>query len=371
MRLATATNKTDRTPAAFLGSADRAVGRGRKLPASPESTKVYLALRCTTYRSCATGLSRRWWCSRTCQGWTRDAWTSCWGVDEDILALLVATYRDDEVGSKRGAQDCDARPHPPSAGSRWHRRGPRRRGCCRVATLDSLRAAELHRRTGGNLPSLSGGGRLLRLEGVADALTDAVLAREIQPVVTRGEPPALCRLATTIVDQHAPWLLSMRARGAGGDADVEECITRHIIAARECPAFRHELAREAVLEALPLGRGTALPCPECSKARDPTHRRRGAWARLAHHAEAARPPVCTLGACTASRAASGGAGARTARPRPSTGAHSGLQILYRLLPGGPSAPAGAVCAGVRLPIDWVRRGSQGVAVGLGAPAASG
>lgn len=219
---------------------------------------------------------------------------------EATRALVVATYRDDEVGPRHPlalvvgdlatAGGVERLTLPPLT-------------CTAVAALaagSGHDAAALHRRTGGNpffVTELLAGG------GLPPTIRDAVLARSARlPPATRAVLDAAAVLA-------APTDAALLAGVAAVDAEaVEESLNVGILRADGCDlSFRHELAREAILSAIsPIRRSllharalaalTASPSPS-----DPT--------RLAHHAEEAgdRAAVLTYAPEAARRATALGA----------------------------------------------------------------
>jgi DNA-binding CsgD family transcriptional regulator/tetratricopeptide (TPR) repeat protein len=199
---------------------------------------------------------------------------------DQTATLLIATYRDDELGQQHPLRivlgDVEAA----------------RRITLMPLTEDGVRAlaedssvdpGQLHRRTGGNpffvTEVLAAGG-----SGVPESVRDAVLSR-----AARLGPAARELLDTAAV-------IGMRAEvellGAVVHEGVEECLAAGVLQRDgRGVAFRHELARLAVEEAIePLRRAdmhkrvlvvlTDLPGADS--------------ARLAHHAEGAGDPTATL-----------------------------------------------------------------------------
>ena len=193
--------------------------------------------------------------------------------------LLVATYRDDEVGPK----------HPlrvvlgDLATSRIMRRlslSPLSESAVQtLAEGTALDPAELHRQTGGNPFYVtevlaSGAG------GIPATVSDAVLARAAR---LSPEGRTVLDAAAVIGSRIEPWLL-FEIAGAQLEA-AEECLAIGMLRAQgEVFSFRHELAREAVYEALPLQRKLSLHkgVLELLHSSSPDD-----LAMLAHHAEAA------------------------------------------------------------------------------------
>ena len=199
---------------------------------------------------------------------------------DQTATLLIATYRDDELGPQHPLRvvlgDVEAA----------------RRITVMPLTEDGVRAlagespvdpAQLHHRTGGNpffvTEVLAAGGT-----GVPESVRDAVLSR-----AARLGPAARELLDTAAV-------IGMRAEAdlLGGlvQEGVEECLAAGVLQRDERGvAFRHELARQAVEEAIePLRRADlhkrVLVLLAEPPAADP--------ARLAHHAEGAGDTAATL-----------------------------------------------------------------------------
>jgi DNA-binding CsgD family transcriptional regulator/tetratricopeptide (TPR) repeat protein len=150
-----------------------------------------------------------------------------------------------------------------------------------LAAPHGLDADELFRSTGGNpffvSEVLAAGG-----ERIPETVRDAVLAR-----AARLSAPARRQIEAVAVvpGQVEPWLLEAMAGEL--EAGVEECLASGmLIAERTNLAFRHELARLALEEAIAPTRRVALhrAAIEALSARSDD---RPDFARLAHHAEAA------------------------------------------------------------------------------------
>ena len=217
-------------------------------------------------------------------------------------SVLIATYRDDEVGPSHPlrvvmgdlASSAVARltlvPLSPGA-------------VAKLAGGSNLDPAALHRQTGGNplfvtevLASGSG--------GIPPSVRDAVLAR-VARLSASGR--AVLESAAVIDSRVEAWLLA-EVGGAAAEA-VDECLALGVLDADgDALAFRHELSRQAVLQAISPARRLALHrrVLEVLRGRpdgqdDP--------AVLAHHAELAADSEAVLAYAPAAarRAASLGA----------------------------------------------------------------
>jgi DNA-binding CsgD family transcriptional regulator len=200
---------------------------------------------------------------------------------ESAPALVLASYRDDqldhehplrivlgELATREVVERLRLRPLSPVA-------------VARLAEPHGVDAEELHRTTGGNAFFVT---EVLAASGarIPATVRDAVLAR-----AARLSPAARELLeAASIVPQKADsWLLEELA----GDRveGLEECLGSGMLTAEPGGvAFRHELARLAIEQALPPNSAIALHRKALAALADPAA---GAPdpARLAHHAEAA------------------------------------------------------------------------------------
>jgi hypothetical protein len=233
---------------------------------------------------------------------------------ETVPALVVATYRDDELD----------RAHPlrilvgELATSRTVGRMKLARlspaAVAELAEPHGVDAGELYRKTAGNpffvVEALATGA-----EGIPDTVRDAVLARAAR----LGPAGAALLEAVAVVPPRAElWLLEALA-GAAADP-LEECLASGMLVVEAAGvAFRHELARLAVEESMSPQRKVDLHRGALAALADPPDGRPD-LARLAHHAEAAGDvdAVQRFAPAAAARAASLGAyreaAAQYARP---------------------------------------------------------
>jgi len=194
-------------------------------------------------------------------------------------SLLVATCRSDELGST----------HPlrlvlgDLATTGLQRLAPQPLSLGAVRELAGERRAEaeaLHRTTGGNPFFLT---EVLAAEGdgVPVTVRDAVLAR-----AARLRPSARAILDAVAVagPRVEPWLLQEVV--AAESVAVEQCLATGVLRAdADVYVFRHELARQAVLEAMTPTRRMSLHRLVLQALRSRSAPQRD-LARLAHHAEA-------------------------------------------------------------------------------------
>jgi DNA-binding CsgD family transcriptional regulator/tetratricopeptide (TPR) repeat protein len=197
-----------------------------------------------------------------------------------VAVLILATYRDDEVGAahplRRVLGDLAG-----NASVRRLRLCPlSRAGVVALAGAGPIDVERLYATTGGNpfyLTEVLAAGD----SDVPVTVLDAVLARAMR--LTSGARQLLDAAAAFSAPAE-PWLL---AEVAGGASGLDECVTTGMLqAVAGGVAFRHELARLAIERAVPPGRladlhGRALAALLSRPA--VTHDA----ARLAHHAEGA------------------------------------------------------------------------------------
>ena len=207
---------------------------------------------------------------------------------QKLPALLVLTYRDDELGPR----------HPlrvvlgdlaTSGALRRCALAPLSVAAVRALARDqALDAEALHRQTGGN-PFVVTEALASRGGGIPATVRDAVLARAAR-LSAAGR--AALDAAAVIGAQVEPWLIAALV----GDAAVatEECMAIGALQAQgELLAFRHELARQAILDTLAPPRRRALHA-RVLEALAATPAGALDAARLAHHAEGAADAEAVL-----------------------------------------------------------------------------
>jgi DNA-binding CsgD family transcriptional regulator len=218
--------------------------------------------------------------------------------------MLVASYRDDEVGRASPLRvllgEVAGLPHV----SRVNVEPLSLDGVTRLATDTGIDPGELYRRTGGNAFFVTESIRAGDAR-IADGVTDAVLAR-----AARLTPPARTLLDRLAVVPHATdWhLLRALLPAPDGVTAVDECLGIGLLV--ECDAgtrlqFRHELARQALETAMPPGARHAahaaalahLEAVGIDSARLAYHAAgAGDDAALFHHASAAGAAAVAAGA---------------------------------------------------------------------------
>jgi DNA-binding CsgD family transcriptional regulator/tetratricopeptide (TPR) repeat protein len=194
-------------------------------------------------------------------------------------ALVLASYRDDELDATGQMRyllgELVRRP------GRMKLNRLSQAAVAAMAAPSAVDSEELFRNTGGNpffvTEVIAAGG-----EQIPETVRDAVLARAARlSTAARKQLDAVA----VVPGQVEPWLLE----GMAGELDegVEECLASGmLIAERTHLAFRHELARLAVEQAIAPTRRIALhrAAIEALAARGSEN---PDFARLAHHAEAA------------------------------------------------------------------------------------
>jgi DNA-binding CsgD family transcriptional regulator len=205
---------------------------------------------------------------------------------ESLPALLVGTYRDDELD--RGHPLRTVLGELPAAAVERLALPP-----LSVAAVGELAgearvdAGELHRHTAGNpffvTEVLAGDGE------IPATVRDAVLARVVR---LDGAARALLDAVAILPLRAELWLLE--ALVDGGLGELEACLASGVLRAeRNAVRFRHEIARVAVVDAIPPHQRLLLHRRALVALAAASGRRRD-LARLAHHAEAADDAAAVL-----------------------------------------------------------------------------
>jgi DNA-binding CsgD family transcriptional regulator/tetratricopeptide (TPR) repeat protein len=197
-----------------------------------------------------------------------------------VPALVVVTYRDDELDARHPLRLVIGDLPVPPAAQRLRLAALSRETVGALGDAHGLDGDELWRKTGGNpffvTEALAAGG------DVPPTVRDAVLARAAR---VGAEARELLDAAAVVPQRAAPWLLASIA-GDFGEA-LDECVTTGILVVSPLGvAFRHELARLVIEEAIPPARRATLHRRALDALSDPPSGGRD-FARLAHHAEAA------------------------------------------------------------------------------------
>jgi predicted ATPase/DNA-binding CsgD family transcriptional regulator len=214
--------------------------------------------------------------------------------------LLIVTYRDDEVGPTHPLRVVLGDLATAASVRRLSLPCLSESAVRRLAEGSSLDPVELHRRTAGN-PFFATEALASGAAAIPETVRDAVLAR-----ATRLSKVGRATLdAAAVNGAHGEtWLLT---EVAGRDAPgLRDCVAAGMLRVDgEGFGFRHELARDAILEAVPAVRQIALHRRALEALRSRTPAAPDALARLAHHAEGAAdaPAVLEYATAAARRAA--------------------------------------------------------------------
>lgn len=194
-------------------------------------------------------------------------------------ALLIATYRDDEVGPRHPVSFVIG-DLPRATTSRISLSALSEAAVAHLARLAGRPDRQLHRITGGNplfvtevLASVPG-------DTVPVTVRAAVLARVAQLPPRARE---IAELVSVIPNKTEAWLLD---RAQADEATIEACLSIGMVRGEDASlAFRHELTRRALQDSLSQPRRERLHATilEALKQRPDV-----STARLAHHADGAR-----------------------------------------------------------------------------------
>jgi DNA-binding CsgD family transcriptional regulator len=202
-------------------------------------------------------------------------------------SAVIASFRSDEVGPAHPLRQMLG--DLATSGAKRFELQPLSLPAVEELTGDQeVDAAELHRTTGGNpffvTEALASGGG-----GVPPTVRDAVLLR-----AARLSPSARAILDAAAIagPRIEPWLL--REVTAAENSSVEECLASGVLGVQDGVfAFRHELARQAVMEALTPTRALSLHRLVLQALQAPSAPSSD-LAQLAHHAEGAADEAAVL-----------------------------------------------------------------------------
>jgi DNA-binding CsgD family transcriptional regulator len=222
---------------------------------------------------------------------------------ETVPALIVASYRDDELDRTNPLRIVlgELATSPTVARLKLAALSPA--AVAQLAEPHAVDADELYRKTAGN-PFFVVEALAARAEEIPETVRDAVFAR-----AARLSPPAkrLLEAVAVVPPQAELWLLE--ALAAQEIDALDECLTSGMLTSEPGGmAFRHELARLAVEDSVAPNRRVDLHRKALAALADPPGGARD-LARLAHHAEAAGDDdaVLRFAPAAAARAASLGA----------------------------------------------------------------
>ncbi len=205
-----------------------------------------------------------------------------------VPALVIATYRDDELGRDHPLRILIGEFATEAAVSRLTLTPLSLAAVAELAAPHGVDAGELYRKTSGNPFFVTevlaaGDGK------IPETIRDAVLARTV-----RLSPESREVLeAVAVAPPHAElWLLEQLAAEAVDR--IDECLAAGVLTAESGRlAFRHELARRAIEDSLAPNRAVALHRKALTALASPPSGARDV-VRLAHHADAAGDPDAVL-----------------------------------------------------------------------------
>jgi len=222
---------------------------------------------------------------------------------ETVPALIVASYRDDELDRAHPLRIVLGELATSQTVARLKLAALSPSAVAQLAEPHAVDADELYRKTAGN-PFFVVEALAAQAKEIPDTVRDAIFAR-----AARLSPPAnrLLEAVAVVPAQAELWLLeALAGEWIGG---LDECLTSGMLTPEPAGvAFRNELARLAVEESIALNRRVDLHRQALVALADPPG---GApdLARLSHHAEAAGDvdAVLRFAPAAAARAASLGA----------------------------------------------------------------
>jgi len=192
-------------------------------------------------------------------------------------SMLLATYRDDEIGARHPLRYVTG-DLPPGVTQRLRVPPLSRTAVAELARAAGQEGGELFERTGGNAFYVTE--MLAARERLPESIRDAVLAR------TQGLPREaldLLELVAVIPGRAERWLTEAVLSLPAGT--VEQCLERGVLLVGDgFVGFRHELAREAIEDSMPETRRRSLHLRVLEALGS---RPRADLARLVHHADAA------------------------------------------------------------------------------------
>lgn len=175
---------------------------------------------------------------------------------EDAKVLLIASYRDDEVGPTHPLRVLMGDLATTRSFGRMKLSRLSLEAVQRLAADSAIDPDELHRRTGGNpfyVTEVLASGE----SGVPARVSDAVLARASR-LSSYGR--AVLDVCAVLGFRFDPELVTaLHAPDAATTSALEECVAAGVLAAAgRAMAFRHELGRDAILETIGFTRRRAL-----------------------------------------------------------------------------------------------------------------
>jgi DNA-binding CsgD family transcriptional regulator len=203
------------------------------------------------------------------------------------VSLMILTYRDDEIGADHSLRILLGDLASSHALHRIPVLSLSKEAVHELAKNKKVDSAELHRLTNGNPFFVT---EVLAVEsGVPESVRDAVLARAAQLSLSAR---SVLEAAAVIGSRAEAWLLSIIV--GAKSVHIEECIARGMLQSQgEYYAFRHELARQTILESIALQRKITLHRLALNTLKESPETRND-LARLANHAEGAKDANAVL-----------------------------------------------------------------------------
>jgi DNA-binding CsgD family transcriptional regulator len=205
-----------------------------------------------------------------------------------VPALLVATYRDDELDRAHPLRIVLGDLHASDEITRLKVAPLSADAVAELARPYGVDARELHDKTGGNPFFIA---EVLAVGGaqIPDTVRDAVHSRTAR---LSDRARALLEAVASVPPQAELWLLE--ALAADALERLEECLASGVLVSRPgAVAFRHEIARLAIEESLAPNRSLALHRRALAALSTPPSGPPD-LTRLAHHAEAAGDATAVL-----------------------------------------------------------------------------
>lgn len=202
-------------------------------------------------------------------------------------SLIILTYRDDEIGLDHPLRILLGDLASYGTLHRIPVSPLTKEGVHELTKGRDVDAFELHRQTNGNPFFVT---EVLAVEeGIPETVRDAVLARSAR---LSASAHAVLEAAAVIGSKIEPWLLSQ----VGGSEDVaaKDCVAKGMLQYQgDNYAFRHELARQTILETISPERRLTLHRIILSVLKESSETRND-LARLANHAEGTNDAFAVL-----------------------------------------------------------------------------
>ena len=210
------------------------------------------------------------------------------GRGESAPGLVIATYRDDQLGRDHPLRRLLGEMPRRDSVIRMTLRPLSRDAVALLAEPRHIDADELYRTTEGNpffvTEVLASGD-----DSIPSTVRDAVLAR-----ASRLSAPARHLLDAVAVEPHQAELWLLEAIAPAGFGSLGECLDAGMLARNNgAVGFRHQLARIAIEDSIPPDQALHLHRKTLNALESSAHRKVDP-ARLAHHAAQAHEPAALL-----------------------------------------------------------------------------